>query len=237
MTPFDNGSLCAGSSVISRYRAIDLTVPNKIIIKRGPDRNVSSRRTVVLPARSSRRTAAYKRLRNCKALCKPRVSHGQAPVMGGRRGPGGGREEPRMQPKRHGPRGGRATSTGKDTFMSKFDLSRRQFIGAFGATAALAGLAACNGSTEPAAEGTEGEGTEGAALVGSISCSGATSFQPLVEKARDGLPGRQPRRLRRHLRRRLRPGPLPGRRGLRPDRPLRRLRRGEARGRPARGPG
>ena len=54
---------------------------------------------------------------------------------------------------------GWATSTGKDTFMSKFDLSRRQFIGAFGATAALAGLAACN-SSEPAAEGTEGEGTD-----------------------------------------------------------------------------
>ena len=76
--------------------------------------------------------------------------------------------------------------------MSKFDLSRRQFIGAFGATAALAGLAACNGSTEPAAEGTEGEGTEGAALVGSISCSGATSFQPLVEKARDAFQDANP---------------------------------------------
>lgn len=70
--------------------------------------------------------------------------------------------------------------------MSKFDLSRRQFVAAFGATAALAGLAACN-SSEPAAEGTEGEGTDTAALSGSISCSGATSFQPLVEKAADAF--------------------------------------------------
>ena len=75
--------------------------------------------------------------------------------------------------------------------MSKFDLSRRQFIGAFGATAALAGLAACN-SSEPSAEGTEGEGTDTVSLVGSISCSGATSFQPLVEKARDAFQDANP---------------------------------------------
>lgn len=66
--------------------------------------------------------------------------------------------------------------------MSKFDLSRRQFIAAFGATAAVAGLAACgNTGTDTPADSTEG--TDTAALVGSISCSGATSFQPLVEKA------------------------------------------------------
>ena len=70
--------------------------------------------------------------------------------------------------------------------MSKLDLTRRQFMGVFGATAAIAGLAACGGAQEPAAEGGE-EGAADAALAGSISCSGATSFQPLVEKAADAF--------------------------------------------------
>ena len=70
--------------------------------------------------------------------------------------------------------------------MSKLDLTRRQFMGVFGATAAIAGLAACGGTQEPAAEGGE-EGAADAALAGSISCSGATSFQPLVEKAADAF--------------------------------------------------
>ncbi|OUO60789.1 phosphate ABC transporter substrate-binding protein [Olsenella sp. An270] len=71
--------------------------------------------------------------------------------------------------------------------MSKLDLTRRQFMGVFGATAAIAGLAACGGNT---ASDTTAEGDEGAAdaaLAGSISCSGATSFQPLVEKAADAF--------------------------------------------------
>ena len=75
--------------------------------------------------------------------------------------------------------------------MSKFDLSRRQFIAAFGATAAVAGLAACgNGGTDTPSGSAEG--TDTAALVGSISCSGATSFQPLVEKARDAFQDANP---------------------------------------------
>ena len=72
--------------------------------------------------------------------------------------------------------------------MSKLDLTRRQFMGVFGATAAIAGLAACGGNT--ASDTTDEGGEEGAAdaeLVGSISCSGATSFQPLVEKAADAF--------------------------------------------------
>ena len=71
--------------------------------------------------------------------------------------------------------------------MSKLDLTRRQFMGVFGATAAIAGLAACGGNT---ASDTTAEGDEGSAdaeLSGSISCSGATSFQPLVEKAADAF--------------------------------------------------
>ena len=72
--------------------------------------------------------------------------------------------------------------------MSKLDLTRRQFMGVFGATAAIAGLAACGGNTasDTTAEGGE-EGAADAELVGSISCSGATSFQPLVEKAADAF--------------------------------------------------
>ena len=74
--------------------------------------------------------------------------------------------------------------------MSKLDLTRRQFVGIAGGVAAVAGLAACGGTTseEPAAEGDAAEGeASDAALAGSISCSGATSFQPLVEKAADAF--------------------------------------------------
>ena len=70
--------------------------------------------------------------------------------------------------------------------MSKLDLTRRQFMGVFGATAAVAGLAACGGTTDTAAT-DEGDAAADAALAGSISCSGATSFQPLVEKAADAF--------------------------------------------------
>lgn len=70
--------------------------------------------------------------------------------------------------------------------MSKFDLSRRQFLGAFGATAAVAGLAACGGTSTSEGDAAEGDAAE-ASLSGSISCSGATSFQPLVEKAADAF--------------------------------------------------
>lgn len=76
--------------------------------------------------------------------------------------------------------------------MSTFDLSRRQFLGALGATAAVAGLAACGNTQQPATDSTEGDAPETAALVGSISCSGATSFQPLVEKARDAFQDANP---------------------------------------------
>ena len=70
--------------------------------------------------------------------------------------------------------------------MSKLDLTRRQFMGVFGATAAIAGLAAC-GPTNAGTTDDSAEGTDTAALVGSISCSGATSFQPLVEAAADAF--------------------------------------------------
>lgn len=71
--------------------------------------------------------------------------------------------------------------------MSKLDLTRRQFVGIAGGVAAVAGLAACGGTQQPAAEGDEGTGSADVALAGSISCSGATSFQPLVEAAADAF--------------------------------------------------
>ena len=111
--------------------------------------------------------------------------------------------------------------------MSTFDLSRRQFLGALGATAAVAGLAACGNTQQPATDSTEGDAPETAALVGSISCSGATSFQPLVEKARDAFQDANPdvsvAISGGGSGQGLSPGPLAGCRGLRADWPLRRL--------------
>lgn len=66
--------------------------------------------------------------------------------------------------------------------MLTFDsLSRRQFLGLLGSAAAVAGLglAGCGSTSEGAPAADSGA----ASLTGSIVCSGATSFQPLVEAA------------------------------------------------------
>lgn len=63
------------------------------------------------------------------------------------------------------------------------DMSRRQFLGLAGSLTAVAGLGlvGCGGS---GAANTAAASSEAAAdLSGSITCSGATSFQPLVEDA------------------------------------------------------
>ena len=67
--------------------------------------------------------------------------------------------------------------------MSKLDsLSRRQFIAGFGGIAAVAGLGlvGCGGSSAPDANGAAA-GSE--SVSGTVNCSGATSFQKLVESA------------------------------------------------------
>ena len=66
------------------------------------------------------------------------------------------------------------------------DISRRQFLGLSGVVAAVAGLGlvGCGGTGDTAADST---GDAASTLSGSISCSGATSFQPLVEKAADAF--------------------------------------------------
>ena len=65
--------------------------------------------------------------------------------------------------------------------MSKLDsLSRRQFVAGFGGTlAAVAGLGlvGCGGS------GSSESGSDAASVSGTVNCSGATSFQKLVESA------------------------------------------------------
>ncbi|MDO4848308.1 MAG: phosphate ABC transporter substrate-binding protein [Coriobacteriia bacterium] len=65
--------------------------------------------------------------------------------------------------------------------MSKLDsLSRRQFVAGFGGTlAAVAGLGlvGCGGS------GNSESGSDAASVSGTVNCSGATSFQKLVESA------------------------------------------------------
>lgn len=66
------------------------------------------------------------------------------------------------------------------------DISRRQFLGLSGVVAAVAGLGlvGCGGTGDTAADSA---GDAASTLSGSISCSGATSFQPLVEKAADAF--------------------------------------------------
>lgn len=66
------------------------------------------------------------------------------------------------------------------------DMSRRQFLGLAGGLAAVAGLGlvGCGGSGDAAKSGAAAtSGAAAADLDGSITCSGATSFQPLVEAA------------------------------------------------------
>ena len=69
--------------------------------------------------------------------------------------------------------------------MSKLDsLSRRQFLAGFGGVAAAVaglGLVGCGGSS--AASYSDGAASDAKSVSGTVNCSGATSFQTLVESA------------------------------------------------------
>lgn len=69
--------------------------------------------------------------------------------------------------------------------MSKLDsLSRRQFLAGFGGAAAAVaglGLVGCGGSS--AASSSDGAASDAKSVSGTVNCSGATSFQKLVESA------------------------------------------------------
>ena len=69
--------------------------------------------------------------------------------------------------------------------MSKLDsLSRRQFLAGFGGVAAAVaglGLVGCGGSS--AASYSDGAASDAKSVSGTVNCSGATSFQKLVESA------------------------------------------------------
>ncbi len=66
--------------------------------------------------------------------------------------------------------------------MSK-DMSRRQFLGLAGGFAAVAGLGLAGCGSSSSSSTTEAASEAAAELEGSVTCSGATSFQPLVEAA------------------------------------------------------
>lgn len=72
------------------------------------------------------------------------------------------------------------------------DMSRRQFLGLAGGLAAVAGLGlvGCGGGSNAGTAATSGAAEK--SLSGSISCSGATSFQPLVEDAANAFQDANP---------------------------------------------
>ena len=69
--------------------------------------------------------------------------------------------------------------------MSKLDsMSRRQFLGAFGAaTVAMAGLGLVGCGGNSASTDAASSASDAASVSGTVNCSGATSFQTLVESA------------------------------------------------------
>ena len=66
--------------------------------------------------------------------------------------------------------------------MSK-DMSRRQFLGFAGGITAIAGLGLVGCGGPGSTSGADATSEAAAELEGSVTCSGATSFQPLVEAA------------------------------------------------------
>lgn len=77
--------------------------------------------------------------------------------------------------------------------MFDYSCSRRSFLGLAGGLAAFAGLglAGCGGN--PTTQGSAaGSAAAGSSLSGTINCSGATSFQPLVEAAADNFMDENP---------------------------------------------
>ncbi len=72
--------------------------------------------------------------------------------------------------------------------MFDYSCSRRSFLGFAGGVAAVAGLglAGCSQAS------TAGSASAGSSLSGTVNCSGATSFQPLVEAAADAFMDENP---------------------------------------------